>query len=99
MHNPNPNLDLLAFYEIARRANLTDHPELVKSSAFQKGKELYDSRAEYFREAFGKKEAIDDFVDLHLEGELASQGKRFEDVWAEFAPDSLKQFPLPPGSL
>lgn len=99
MHNPNPDLELLAFYEIARRANLTDHPELMKSPAFQRAKQLYDSRAGYFREAFGKKEAIDDFVDLHLEGLLASQGKRLEDVWAEFAPDSLKQFPLPPGSL
>lgn len=99
MHTPNPDLDLLAFYEIARRANLTDNPELVKSPAFQRAKQLYDSRAGYFREAFGKKEAIDDFVDLHLEGELASQGKRLEDVWAQFAPDSLKQFPLPPGSL
>lgn len=99
MHNPNPDLDLLAFYEIARRANLTEHPELVKSAAFQKGKQLYDSRAGYFQEAFGKKEAIDDFVDLHLEGELASQGKRFEDVWAEFAPESLKRFPLSSGGL
>ena len=99
MHSPNPDLELLAFYEIARRANLTDNPELMKSPAFQRAKQLYDSRAGYFREAFGKKEAIDDFVDLHLEGELASQGKRLEDVWAEFAPDSLKQFPLPPGSL
>jgi hypothetical protein len=99
MHTPNPDMDLLAFYEIARRANLTDHPELTKSSAFQRAKELYESRAGYFREAFGKKEAIDDFVDLHLEGELASQGKRLEDIWAEFAPESLKPFPLPSGSL
>ena len=99
MHTPNPDLDLLAFYEIARRANLTDNPELKSSAAFQRAKQLYDARAGYFREAFGKKEAIDDFVDLHLEGELASQGKRFEDVWAQFAPESLKPFPLPPGSL
>jgi len=99
MHTPSPNIDLLAFYEIARRANLTDHPDLKGSAAFQKGKELYDSRADYFQEAFGKKEAIDDFVDLHLEGELASQGKRFEDVWAQFAPESLKRFPLSSGSL
>ena len=99
MHTPNPDLDLFAFYEIARRANLTDHPELMKSSAFQRAKELYESRAGYFREALGKKEAIDDFVDLHLEGELASQGKRLEDIWAQFAPESLKQFPLAPGSL
>ena len=99
MHTPNPDIDLLAFYEIARRANLTDHPELTKSTAFQRAKELYESRAGYFREAFGKKEAIDDFVDLHLEGELASRGKRLEDVWAEFAPESLKRFPLAPGSL
>ena len=99
MHTPNPNIELLAFYQIARRANLTDHPELKKSAAFQKARELYDSRADYFREAFGKKEAIDDFVDLHLEGELASQGKRLEDVWEQFAPESLKRFPLAPGSL
>ncbi len=99
MHTPNPDIDLLAFYEIARRANLTDNPELVKSPAFQRAKQLYDARAGYFREAFGKKEAIDDFVDMHLEGELASQGKRLEDVWAEFAPESLKSFPLPPGTL
>lgn len=99
MHPSDPNIDLLAFYEIARRANLTDHPELMKSPAFQRAKALYDARAGYFREAFGKKEAIDDFVDLHLEGELASQGKRFEDVWAQFAPESLRRFPLPPGSL
>jgi hypothetical protein len=99
MHTPNPDIDLLAFYEIARRANLTDHPELMKSTAFQRAKELYDARAGYFQEALGKKEAIDDFVDLHLEGELASQGKRLEDVWAEFAPESLKRFPLAPGSL
>lgn len=99
MHTPNPNIELLAFYEIARRANLTDHPELMKSPAFQRAKELYDARAGYLREAFGKEEAIDDFVDLHLEGELASQGKRFEDVWAQFAPESLNHFPLAPGSL
>jgi hypothetical protein len=99
MHSPNPDLELLAFYEIARRANLTDNPELMKSPAFQRARQLYDARAGYFQEALGKKEAIDDFVDLHLEGELASQGKRLEDVWAQFAPDSLKQFPLPPGSL
>jgi hypothetical protein len=46
------------------------------------------------REAFGKQEAIDDFVKFHLEGELTSQGKRWEDIWAEFAPESLKRFPL-----
>lgn len=99
MHPPNPDIELLAFYEIARRANLTEDPELLKSPAFQRGKELHDARAGYFQEALGRKEAIDDFVDLHLEGELASQGKRFEDVWAKFAPESLKLFPLPPGSL
>jgi hypothetical protein len=99
MHIPNPHIDLLAFYEIARRANLADTPELMKSSAFQRAKQLYDARAAYLREAFGKQETIDDFLELHLEGELASQGKRLEDVWAEFAPESLKRFPLAPGSL
>jgi hypothetical protein len=57
------------------------------------------ARAAYMREAFGKQEAIDDFVKLHLEGELTSQGKRWEDIWAEFAPESLKSLPLASGSL
>jgi hypothetical protein len=99
MHNPNSDINLLAFYEIARRANLTGHPDLMKSTAFQRGRQVYEARAAYMREAFGKQEAIDDFVKLHLEGELTNQGKRWEDIWAEFAPESLKRFPLAPGSL
>ena len=60
---------------------------------------MYEARAAYMRESFGKQEAIDDFVKLPLEGELASQVKRWEDIWAEFAPQSLKRFPLALGSL
>ncbi len=89
----------LAFYEIARRANLTDHPDLVKSPAFQEAQALTESRADYFRKAFGKQEAVDDYIDLRLEGALAKQGKTWQDVWAEFAPDSLKKYPLPPGTV
>lgn len=92
-------LRLMAFYEIARRANLAEHPELLASPAFQKAKELYDARAEYLMEGFGSQEAIDDYFKFHLEGALASQGKRWEDVWGDLAPASLKTFPLPPGSL
>jgi hypothetical protein len=93
------NLNLMAFYEIARRAKLTSHPELTSLPAFQKARELYESRAEYLMEGFGRQEAIDDYFKFHLEGALTSQGKRWEDVWAEFAPESLKSFPLPPGTL
>ena len=99
VHNPNPDINFLAFYEIARRANLTNHPDLMKSTAFQRGRQMYQARAAYMRETFGKQEAIDDFVKLHLEGELASQGKGWEDIWAELAPESLKRFPLDSGSL
>jgi hypothetical protein len=35
MHNSNPDINLLAFYEIARRAHLTDHPDLMKSPRFK----------------------------------------------------------------
>jgi len=94
MHNSNPDINLLAFYEIARRAHLTDHPDLMKSASFQRGRQLYEARSAYMREALGKQEAIDDFMKFHLEGELTSQGKRWEDIWAEFAPESLKSFPL-----
>ena len=92
-------LRLLAYYEIARRANLTNDPGLMKSAAFERAKELYEARSKYLWEAYGNQQAIDDYLKFHLEGALASQGKRWEDVWAEFAPESLKDFPLPPGSL
>lgn len=97
---PRPEaLRLLAFYEIARRANLANHPEMMKSAAFQKAKALYDSRATYMLEGFGKQEAIDDYLKFHLEGALASEGKSWEDVWAQYAPEALQAFPLAPGSL
>jgi hypothetical protein len=99
MEHPSTNINLMAFYEIARRANLTNHPELMKSPVFQKAKELYEARATYMWEAFGNQEAINSYFKLHLEGLLASQGKRWEDIWVEFAPESLKGFPLAPGSL
>ena len=90
---------LMAFYEIARRANLTNHPDLMNSPAFQKAKELYEARAKYLWEAFRSQEAINDYIKFHLEGALASQGKSWEDAWAEFAPESLRSFPLAPGTL
>lgn len=93
------NLNLLAFYEIARLANLLDHPDLLRSPSFQKARELYKERDKYMLEAFGNQIAIDDFFKLHVEGLLAEQGKRWEDIWAEFAPDSLKAYPLSPGTL
>jgi hypothetical protein len=99
MEIPSTDIKLMAFYEIARRANLTNNPDLTKSPTFQKAKELYEARAAYMREAFGNQEAIYDYFKLRLEGLLAGQGKRWEDVWAEFAPELLKGFPLPPGSL
>jgi hypothetical protein len=104
MATPNPQqhadaLNLLAFYEIARLAHLTEHPDLIQLPAFLQAKALFQARAEYFREGFGKPEAIDDYLKLRLEGALTSQNKSWEDVWAEFAPASLKRFPLAPGSL
>ena len=75
MHTPNPDLELLAFYEIARRANLTDNPELMQSPAFQRAKQLYDARAGYFQEALGKKEAIDYFVDLPSRRRTSKSGQ------------------------
>jgi predicted GNAT family acetyltransferase len=92
-------LSLMAFYEIARRANLTNHPDLLKLPAFQKAKELYEARSKYLWEGFRNQEAIDDYFKFHLEGALARQGKSWKDDWEEFAPESLKTFPLPPGSL
>jgi predicted GNAT family acetyltransferase len=92
-------LRLMAFYEIARRANLTDHPALMKSPAFAKAKDLYEARSKYLLEAFGSQEAIDDYFKFHLEGALTKEGKRWEDAWAEYAPESLKTFPLAPGIL
>ena len=105
-HAENPDtqraeaLRLMAFYEIARRANLNNHSDLMKSLAFQKAQKLYKARAKYLWEGgFDSPEAINDYFKLHLEGALAKQGKSWEDVWVEFAPDSLKSFPLPPGTL
>jgi hypothetical protein len=93
------SLRLMACYEIARRANLTNHPDLIRSPVFLKAKELYEARAKYLWEGFQSQEAIDDYFKFHLEGALASQGKSWEDAWAEFAPESLKSFPLAPGAL
>jgi hypothetical protein len=92
-------LRLLAFYEIARRANLTEHPDLVKSPTFQTAKELYEARQKYLWESFQNQDAIEDYLKFHLEGALTKQGKTWEDAWSELAPESLKAFPLPPGSL
>ena len=92
-------LRLMAFYEIARRANLTNHPDLLKLPAFQKAKELYEARSKYLWEGFRSQEAINDYFKFHLEGALARQGKSWKDDWEEFAPESLKTFPLPPGAL
>lgn len=92
-------LRLMAFYEIARRANLTNHPELVKLPAFQKARELHEARTKYLWEGFPSQEAINDYFKFHLEGALARQGKSWKDDWEEFAPESLKTFPLPPGAL
>jgi hypothetical protein len=41
----------------------------------------------------------ENYFKFHLEGALTSQGKTWEDAWVEFAPESLKRFPLPAGSL
>jgi predicted GNAT family acetyltransferase len=90
---------LMAFYEIARRANLTNHPDLMQSPVFQEAKELYEARAKYLWEAFRSQEAINDYIKFHLEGALASQGKSWEDVWTESAPESLKTYPLAHGIL
>jgi len=92
-------LKLLAFYEIARQANLTENPDLMNSPAFQKAQQIYEARAQYLGEAFGKRETVDDYLKMRLEGALAMQGKNWEDVWEEFAPESLKTFPLAPGTL
>jgi hypothetical protein len=92
-------LRLMAFYEIARLANLTNHPELVKLPAFQKARELHEARTKYLWEGFPSQEAINDYFKFHLEGALARQGKSWKDDWEEFAPESLKTFPLPPGAL
>jgi predicted GNAT family acetyltransferase len=92
-------LRLMAFYEIARRANLTNHSDLMKSLAFQKAQKLYEARAKYLWEGFRNQQAINSYFKLHLEGALTSQGKTWEDAWVEFAPESLKRFPLPAGNL
>ena len=95
----NTDIKLLAFYEIARRANLTDNPNLVNLPAFQKAKELYEQRDKYLLEVFGSREAINSFVKFHIQGILSTENKSWEDVWSEFAPEPLKRFPLPPGSV
>ncbi len=92
-------LRLMAFYEIARRANLTHHPDLVKSPVFQKAKALYDARVKYLWEAFGNQEAINDYFKLRLEGALAKEGKTWSDNWAELAPEPLKKVPVVPATL
>jgi hypothetical protein len=97
MEQPTKYIKLVTFYEIARRANLTNHPELAKSPVFQEAKVLYQARITYLLEAFGNQAAVDDYFKFRLEGLLASQEIRLEDVWAEFAPESLKSFPLAPG--
>jgi hypothetical protein len=91
------DLKLLAFYEIARRAHLTNDADLVHLPVFQAAKELYEHRSLW--EAFGSREAIDDFLKLHIDGILSTENKSWEDIWIEFAPDSLKRFPLSPGGL
>jgi uncharacterized protein len=91
-------LRLMAFYEIARRANLIDNPELTKAPAFQKARELYEARGKYLWEGFRNQDAINSYLKFHLEGALSSQGKTWEDAWREFAPESLKKFPLPAGT-
>ena len=58
------DLKLLAFYEIARRANLTDDPDLVHLPVFQAAKELYEHISQYLWEAFGSREATDDFSEV-----------------------------------
>lgn len=85
---------LMAFYVIARRAQITNHPDLIASAAFREAQELYEARASYLQEGFGNPEAVNDYFKFHLEGALTSQGKRWEDAWAEFAPQSLRKFPL-----
>jgi hypothetical protein len=100
METLSTGIRLLAFYEIARRANLTNDPNLVNLPAFLTAKDLHDQRAQYFSEAFsGSPEATDDFLKLHLGGILSTENKSWEDIWAEFAPAALQRFPLPPGVL
>lgn len=104
MNTPNTQREdtirLMVFYEIVRRASLTNHPDLIRLPAFQKAKELYEAREQYLREGgFASEEAVDDWFRLRLEGGLTIQGKSWEDVWTEFAPESLRNFPLAHGSL
>ena len=66
------DLKLLAFYEIAQRANLTDDPDLVHLPVFQAAKELYEHISKYLWEAFGSREATDDFRKFHIEGILST---------------------------
>ena len=99
MPSSDTDTKLLAFYEIARLANLNDHPDLVKSPLFQRAKELFEKREPYLREVFGNTGTPDKYFKMRLESHLTEQGKSWEDVWAECAPESLKQFPLPPGSI
>jgi hypothetical protein len=99
MSSSTTDTKLLAFYEIARLANLNDHPDLVKSPSFQSAKELFEKREPYLREVFGNSGTPDKYFKMRLESHLTEQGASWESVWAEYAPESLKTFPLPPGSL
>src|ERR1700726_3787739 len=78
---------------------ISKHPDLLKLPAFQKARELHEARTKYLWEGFPSQEAINDYFKFHLEGALARQGKSWKDDWEEFAPESLKTFPLPPGAL
>jgi hypothetical protein len=73
--------------------------DLMKSQAFQKAQKLYEARAKYLWEGFRSQQAVNNYFKFHLEGALTSQGKTWEDAWVEFAPESLKHFPLPAGNL
>ncbi len=84
----------MAFYEIARRANLTNHSDLIKSLAFQKAQNHGEARAKYLWEAFRSQEAINDYIKFHLEGALAGQGKSWEDAAGVCFLESLKRFPV-----
>src|ERR1700736_6285462 len=84
MEHPSTNINLMAFYEIARRANLTNHPELTKSRGFQKANELYETRATYMWEAFGNREATDDSAlmrnRLELQTRLTTAARYFSGL-------------------
>ena len=90
---------LMAFYEIAQRASLTNNPDLIRLPVFQKAKELHEAREEYLREGgFANEEAaVDDWFRLRLAGGLTIQGKSWEDVLGGGShAESLRDFPLAP---